>query len=195
MTRRDALHHVRAGIEAADRAGLRPIKINCVVVGGTNDDEAVAFAELARASGYHVRFIEYMPLDAEGTWDASRVVASSVLRERIDAVFGLVADDEHGPASNYRFADGAPGSVGFISSVSEPFCASCDRARITADGQFRTCLFALDETDLRGLLRSDATDGDIAAVLTDAVSRKWAGHRIGRDDFVRPARSMSQIGG
>ena len=195
LTRRDALDAVQRGISAAQDAGLLPIKINCVVMRGTNDDEAVAFAELARGTGHHVRFIEYMPLDAEQRWDADRVVASSELRAAIERAYPLVATDEHGPASTFHFADDAPGSIGFISSVSEPFCDSCNRIRVTADGQFRSCLFALDETDLRSLLRSDATDDAIADVIRDAVARKWSGHRIGQNDFVRPARSMSQIGG
>jgi cyclic pyranopterin phosphate synthase len=195
MTRRDALDDVRAGLEAAAAAGLQPIKVNCVVIAGTNDDEVVDFARLARETSYDVRFIEYMPLDAEQRWEQEKVVPSRDLEALIAATFPLVTSDEHGPARRFTFADGAPGSVGFISSVSEPFCASCDRVRITADGHLRTCLFAIDETDLRTPMRAGATDDELERLIRDAVTSKWAGHRIGRDDFERPKRSMSQIGG
>jgi cyclic pyranopterin phosphate synthase len=125
------------------------------------------------------------------------VVPSSELLGRIDAAFPLTRADENGadPARRYLFADGAPGSVGFISSVTEPFCGSCDRLRITADGHFRTCLFALDEYDVKGPLRSGADDSEVETIVRQAVARKWAGHRIAQPDFVAPARSMSQIGG
>jgi cyclic pyranopterin phosphate synthase len=196
MTRRDALDRVLEGLRAAEAAGLSPIKLNCVVIRGTNDDEVVDFARFARATGYDVRFIEFMPLDADGTWTRTSVVPSAEVLARIGEAFPLEAVD-HGPepAREFRFADGARGSVGVIASVTEPFCSSCDRIRVTADGQFRTCLFALDETDLRALVRGGASDDDIAAAIGDAVARKWAGHHIGARDFVRPARSMSMIGG
>jgi GTP 3',8-cyclase len=197
MTRRDALDAVLAGMDAAGRAGLSPLKVNCVVIAGTNDDEVVAFARLARRTGAEVRFIEYMPLDAEERWAGDRVVPSAELRRRIDAVFPLVASQGDGtqPARTYRFRDGAPGGVGFVSSVTEPFCESCNRIRITADGQLRACLFSLEETDLRSPLRAGADDGDLEALIRTGVRSKWAGHRIGRPDFVRPGRSMSMIGG
>jgi GTP 3',8-cyclase len=197
MTRRDALDRVLAGLDAARAAGLAPVKVNCVVMAGTNDDEVVAFAELARRTGAEVRFIEFMPLDAEERWSGDRVVPSSVLRGRIDTVYPLVAAGSSSPqpAHVFHFRDGAPGSVGFVSSVTEPFCDTCNRIRITADGQLRACLFALEETDLRGPLRSGADDGDLEALIRQAVAGKWAGHRIGRRDFVRPGRSMSMIGG
>ena len=195
LTRRDALGAVQRGLEEAERVGLSPIKINCVVIAGTNDDEVLDFARLARATGYGVRFIEYMPLDAEGIWDESKVAPSLTLRQLIHRTYPLVADDEGGPASRFAFADGAPGSIGFISSVTAPFCASCDRVRVTADGQLRSCLFATDETDLRGPMRSGASDAELVELIGGTIARKWAGHRIGRPDFVRPDRSMSQIGG
>jgi cyclic pyranopterin phosphate synthase len=196
MTRRDALESVLEGLQAADRAGFNPIKLNCVVIRGTNDDEVADFARLARRTGYEVRFIEYMPLDAEERWDQSSVVASGEIVEIIGREFPLVADDRNGgPAARYRFADGAPGRIGFIASVTEPFCESCNRVRVTADGQLRACLFALEESDLRTPMRSGATDDDLERVIRDAVWGKWAGHHIGRSDFVRPSRSMSQIGG
>jgi cyclic pyranopterin phosphate synthase len=196
MTRRDALDRVIAGIEAARGAGLTPIKVNCVVIGGTNDDEAVSFAELARRTGAEVRFIEFMPLDADERWSGDRVVPSSVLRARINAAFPLLpGGGVLQPAQVHGFADGAPGAIGFVSSVTEPFCDRCNRIRITADGQFRACLFAMEETDLRGPLRSGADDEELEVLVRSAVAGKWAGHRIGRDDFARPGRSMSMIGG
>ena len=196
MTRRDALDRVLAGIRAAAGAGLAPIKVNCVVLRGENDDEVLDFARLARSAGHEVRFIEYMPLDAERSWERGRVVPSRELYERIHAVFPLVRDgDEGSPAAVFRFADGAPGGMGFISSVTEPFCDTCNRVRLTADGQLRACLFALDETDLRGVLRQGESDADLERIVREAVWGKWAGHRINHPDFVRPDRSMSMIGG
>jgi cyclic pyranopterin phosphate synthase len=197
MTRRDALDRVLDGLEAAREAGLSPVKVNCVVIAGTNDDEVVAFADLARRTGAQVRFIEFMPLDADERWSGDRVVPSSVLRERIDAVHPLVAEGATSPqpAHVFRFRDGAPGALGFVSSVTEPFCDTCNRIRITADGQLRACLFALEETDLRGPIRTGADDVEVETLIREAVAGKWAGHRIGRRDFVRPGRSMSMIGG
>lgn len=196
MARRDALDRVMDGLRAAARAGLSPIKLNCVVVRGTNDHEVVDFARLARGTGYDVRFIEFMPLDADETWSADQVVPSREVLATIDAAFPLIAID-HGPepAREYAFADGAPGSVGVIASVTEPFCGSCNRIRVTADGNFRTCLFATDETDLRALLRGGASDADLDAAVRASVDAKWAGHSIGASGFTRPARSMSMIGG
>jgi len=196
MTRRDAFDYVMRGLQAARDAGLAPIKVNCVVIGGTNSDEVVDFARLARETGYEIRFIEFMPLDADEQWSMDRVVPSRDVLAAIDAVFPLVAVERHNePATVYRFADGAPGNVGVIPSVTEPFCESCDRIRITADGQFRSCLFSLDELDLRSMLRDGETDADIAAAITTAVGGKWAGHSIGARGFKRPARTMSSIGG
>jgi cyclic pyranopterin phosphate synthase len=196
MTLRDALDKVVEGIESAAAHGLGPIKINTVVMRGRNDDEAVAFARLARSTGYEVRFIEYMPLDAQGAWDETSVVPGAEVIATIEAMFPLVAEDGDGePATTYRFADGAPGRVGIIPSVTAPFCDSCDRLRLTADGQLRACLFSLDETDLRGPLRAGTDDDAIAELARACVASKWAGHRIGKADFVAPARSMSMIGG
>ena len=197
MTRRDALERVLTGLRAAIDAGLTPVKVNCVVLGGTNDDEAVPFARMARDTGVEVRFIEYMPLDAEQRWERRRVVPSANLRHRIDAVHPLIPANgaRRQPATVFRFADGAPGSVGFISSVTEPFCDTCNRIRITAEGQFRSCLFAMEETDLRGPLRSGASDHQLEELIREAVRSKWAGHRINHPDFARPGRSMSMIGG
>ncbi|HEX9696555.1 MAG TPA: GTP 3',8-cyclase MoaA [Actinomycetota bacterium] len=196
MTRRDALHAVMDGLRAAENAGLAPIKLNCVVIRGTNDAEITDFARFARETGYQVRFIEFMPLDADETWERSAVVPSAEVLARIAQEFPL-EPVAHGPepATVYRFADDAPGGVGVISSVTEPFCESCNRIRITAEGQLRNCLFALSETDLRALLRGGASDDDIAAAITKNVAGKWRGHLIDRPGFVRPKRSMSMIGG
>src|SRR5947209_9219138 len=168
MTRRDALDRVLAGLRAAEAAGLTPIKINCVVIGGTNEDEVVEFARWARETGYQVRFIEYMPLDAQHAWERAKVVPGSRILEAIGATYPLSADG-HGnePAARYRFADGAPGAVGFISAVTEPFCDSCNRMRITAEGMFRSCLFSLEETDLRGPIRSGADDAELERLIRD----------------------------
>ncbi|MBA2575845.1 MAG: GTP 3',8-cyclase MoaA [Euzebyaceae bacterium] len=198
MTRRDALAGVLAGLRAADEAGLRPVKLNTVVIRGTNDDELLDFARLARETGYEVRFIEYMPLDAEEKWTRELVVPAREVLDRIAATFPL-RDARHDPgpepATTFTFADGAPGAVGVIPSVTEPFCDACNRIRITPEGGFRTCLFSLGETDLRGPLRAGASDADLAALMTEAVRGKWAGHKINDADFVRPAKSMSMIGG
>ncbi len=196
MTRRDALDKVLAGLKAAEDAGLTPIKINCVVIGGTNDDEVVDFARWARETGYEVRFIEYMPLDADHAWERAKVVPSARVLERIDAIHPLVASG-HGnePAASYRFADGAPGAIGVIAAVTEPFCETCNRLRLTAEGMVRACLFALEETDLRGPMRAGASDEELEELVRRTVWRKWSGHRINHPDFVQPERSMSMIGG
>ena len=196
MTRRDALDKVLAGIRAAEAAGLTPIKINTVVIGGTNDDEVVDFARWARETGYEVRFIEYMPLDAQHAWERAKVVSGARILDAIDAAFPLAArHHDMEPATTYAFADGSPGTVGVIASVTEPFCDTCNRLRLTAEGQFRTCLFALDETDLRGPMRDGASDDELETMIRAAVWKKWSGHRVNHPDFVQPARSMSAIGG
>ena len=196
ITRRDALDRVRAGMVAAAEAGFSPVKLNCVLMAGTNDDEVVDFARLARDTGYDVRFIEYMPLDADHAWERAKVVPSRIVREAIDAVFALIPRDRGSePATTYDFSDGAPGSVGFISSVTEPFCSTCNRVRITPEGRLRVCLFSLEETDLRDPMRRGAPDEEIEAVIAGAVLAKWAGHRINHPDFVQPVRTMSAIGG
>jgi cyclic pyranopterin phosphate synthase len=196
MTRRDALDKVFAGLQAAQDAGLTPIKINCVVIGGENQDEVVDFAAWARQTGYVVRFIEYMPLDAEHAWERAKVVPSRQIVDAIDRVFPLASEGpDHEPAATYRFADGAPGGIGVIASVTEPFCETCNRLRLTAEGQVRSCLFALEELDLREALRGGAADGELASIIRTAVWRKWSGHRINHPDFVQPERSMSMIGG
>ena len=195
LTRRDRLDEVLDGIDAAIEAGLHPVKVNVVTMRGVNDDEAVDFATYGRERGVQPRFIEFMPLDADGTWQRDKVVPAAETVAAIDAVYPL-EEVPHGPepATRYRYRDGA-GEIGVIPSVTRPFCGDCDRVRITADGQFRTCLFAVDETDLRAVLRSDARDDDLAAAIERAVGTKWAGHSIGQVSFTKPRRSMSQIGG
>jgi cyclic pyranopterin phosphate synthase len=195
ITRRDALPAVLDGIAAAKAAGFDPVKVNCVLIRGVNDDEVVDFAAFGREHGVSIRFIEFMPLDAQDQWQAGSVVPSQEVLDTIARRFPI-EPVAHGPepASRFRYADGA-GEIGVIASVTQPFCASCDRVRITADGQFRTCLFALDETDLRAVLRGGGSDDDVEAAIRTAVAGKWAGHQIGNVTFVRPPRSMSQIGG
>jgi cyclic pyranopterin phosphate synthase len=196
MTRRDALDRVLEGIRAARVAGLRPIKVNCVVIAGQNDDEVVAFARWARETDVFVRFIEYMPLDAGHAWERSKVVPSASVLEAIEAAYPLTREGpDHEPATSFRFADGAPGGIGVIASVTEPFCDDCNRLRVTAEGQLRACLFALEETDLRGPMRSGTSDEELQVLIRDNVWRKWSGHRINLPDFVQPERSMSAIGG
>jgi cyclic pyranopterin phosphate synthase len=195
ITRRDALDEVLNGISAAVKAGLDPVKVNVVVVRGWNEDEIVDFAEFGRQTGVQPRFIEFMPLDASGTWSMEQVVGADEIVAAVDAVYPL-EEVEHGPepASRWRYKDGA-GEIGVIPSVTKPFCGDCDRVRLTAEGSFMTCLFARDDYDFRTAMRSGATDDELAELAARAVGLKWAGHRIGKVDFVRPRRSMSQIGG
>ena len=196
ITRRDELDKVLEGIDAAVSAGLAPVKINCVVMRGVNDDEIVDFARFGRERGVTVRFIEFMPLDAQGEWTNEQVVTKAEIVAAIGDVFPLepVAERESDPAARWRYVDGG-GEFGVIPSVTEAFCESCDRVRLTADGMLRHCLFATRELDLRTLLRNGATDDDIAAAITAEVGAKWAGHQINQVHFIRPSRSMSQIGG
>ena len=195
LTLRDGLARVLDGIEAALAAGLSPVKINVVVMRGVNDDELVDFARFGRELGVTVRFIEFMPLDAEEAWSEAAVVSQEEILATIDAVYPLEPPARsNAPATRFRYMDGG-GEIGVVASVTQSFCDSCDRIRLTADGQFRNCLFATEEFDLRGLLRSGASDDEVTDLVERAVAAKWAGHGIGRVDFIRPARSMSQIGG
>ena len=196
MTRRDELDHVLDGIDAAIDAGFDPVKVNAVVQRGVNDDEVVDLATFGRERGVEVRFIEFMPLDAQASWDLTQVVGQDEIVAKIAAVYPLEQVPARGaaPADRWRYLDGK-GTIGVIPSVTKPFCGDCDRVRITADGQFRTCLFATTEFDLRALLRNGATDEELAAEIRRAVGTKWAGHNIGNVAFVRPRRTMSQIGG
>lgn len=198
LTRRDALVQVLRGIDAADAAGLRPISINCVVIRGRNDREAVDFARLARERGFEVRFIEFMPLEHGARWGRDVMVPGHELRERIGAAHPLRPRpdrDPHRPSRDWVFADGAPGMLGFIDSVTEPFCEACNRIRLTADGKIRTCLFSLREHDLLGAMRAGADDAEVVGLLTGAVSTKELKHHITDGMFVKPERTMSRIGG
>jgi GTP 3',8-cyclase len=196
ITRRDGLERVLRGIDASLEAGLAPVKINTVVVRGFNDDEVLPMARWARDLGVELRFIEFMPLDAPGEWTRDQVVPAGEILATLEEEFGLVPPEVRGsaPAERYRYRDGN-GSVGIIASVTRAFCAQCDRVRLTADGQVRTCLFATTEYDLRAALRSGGDDEAVARCYLDAVARKQWGHRINEPDFVQPARGMSQIGG
>ena len=196
MTRRDELANVLAGIAEAQAAGFSPVKVNAVIERGVNDDEILDLATYGRDNGVEVRFIEFMPLDATNEWQRNQVVTQQEIVDTIAAVYPLELIPARGaaPADRWRYLDGK-GTVGVIPSVSQPFCGDCDRVRLTADGQFRTCLFSTTEFDLRKLMRNGASDDDIAAEIKRAVGTKWAGHNIGNVTFVRPRRSMSQIGG
>ncbi|MEV6978512.1 GTP 3',8-cyclase MoaA [Kitasatospora sp. NPDC093806] len=196
LTRRDRLADVLAGLTAARAAGLAPVKVNAVPVRGVNDDELADLLEFALAHGYRMRFIESMPLDAQGAWDRDRMVTAAEVLARLGERFELVPAGRpgHAPAEEWRIA-GTDAVVGVIASVTRPFCGGCDRVRLTADGQLRNCLFATEESDLRALLRGGAGDDRIEAAWRAAVARKGPGHAIGAADFVRPDRPMSAIGG
>jgi GTP 3',8-cyclase len=196
ITRRDALDQVLAGIDAALEAGFDPVKINCVLMRGVNDDEIIDLAAFGRERGVVVRFIEFMPLDASDEWGADKVVPASEVVAAIDAVYPLAPVAVRGdqPAERFTYRDGR-GEVGVIASVTRSFCGSCDRVRITAEGMFRNCLFAVRETDLRAILRGGGSDDDLAGAIAADVGTKWAGHSIGQVHFIKPVRSMSQIGG
>ena len=197
MTRRDALPQVLAGLETlASHPEAHPIKVNAVAMRGFTEDEVLPFAEFAREHPYEIRFIEFMPLDADHAWSRDQVLSGDEIRAIIHAVHPLEPEPREPSATArvYRFADGR-GRVGFINPVSEPFCGDCNRIRLTADGRLRTCLFSLNETDLRGPLRAGATDADLEQIVRDAVWRKELKHHVNDPGFVQPARTMSAIGG
>jgi cyclic pyranopterin phosphate synthase len=195
ITLRDDMRKVISGIEASLEAGLSPVKINVVVMRGINDDEIVDFAKFGRDMGVIVRFIEFMPLDADENWSTSSVVTLKEIFSTINSVYPLEEiERSNAPASGFRYLDNK-GEIGIVASVSQKFCATCDRIRITADGQFRNCLFSNEEFNLKEALRSGNTDKEICELLELAVLAKREGHGIGNVDFIRPARSMSQIGG
>ena len=196
LTRRDRLGDVESGLRAAAEAGLTPVKVNAVAMRGVNDDSVAEVLRWCLERGYELRFIEQMPLDAQHAWDRSAVVTAAEVRERLQRRFTLTPLPGRGsaPAQRYLVDDG-PGTVGIIASVTEPFCQACDRTRLTADGQVRNCLFSNRETDLRGPLRSGATDEQLAALIRGEMWRKAPGHGIGRADFHQPDRPMSAIGG
>jgi cyclic pyranopterin phosphate synthase len=197
LTRRDALHKVLAGLEAAQaHPELRPIKVNVVAIRGFTEDEVLRFAAFARERPYEVRFIEFMPLDADQAWSEDKVLPNAEVRAIIESRYPLVAlgRERHGTSRRWAFADGQ-GEIGFISPVSQPFCGDCNRIRLTAEGMLRTCLFSLHETDLRAPLRAGASDDELEQIVRDAVWRKELKHHVGERGFRQPARSMSQIGG
>jgi len=197
LARRDRFAEVIDGLEAAREAGFAPIKVNAVLMRGVNDDEVVPLARWAREQGFELRTIEWMPLDYQHSWDRSQLVPGDEIVARIAEVFPLEpeeGDDPSAPARTFRYLDGA-GRVGVIASVTRPFCGRCDRIRLTADGQVRTCLFALREYDFRSLMRSGGSDDAIEALLRAAVLRKQPGHLISQPGFVQPERGMSAIGG
>lgn len=195
ITGADALPRVLEGIRVAAAVGLRPIKLNCVVIRGLNDDEIEALTEFALENEVHLRFIEFMPLDGDRRWSPAAVVPASEILDRLRRAFVIEPLESDGPATTWKVAGEERASVGVIASVTEPFCARCDRIRLTADGQLMTCLFAIDETDLKSLLRTGATDEQIARTVEEAVANKWAGHSIGTKGFVQPSRPMYAIGG
>ncbi|MFI6447097.1 GTP 3',8-cyclase MoaA [Kitasatospora sp. NPDC050543] len=196
ITRRDRIADVFAGLAAARAAGLAPVKVNAVPVRGVNEDEITDLVEFAAGHGYRMRFIESMPLDAQGAWDRSKMISADELLEILGARWELVPVGRHGnaPAEEWRIA-GTDTVVGVIASVTRPFCGGCDRVRLTADGQLRNCLFATTESDLRALLRDGADDAAIEAAWRNTIARKGPGHDINSADFVQPDRPMSAIGG
>jgi cyclic pyranopterin phosphate synthase len=196
MTRRDELERVLDGIEAAKEAGFAPVKINVVIERGTNDDEILDLAEYGRKNDVEIRFIEFMPLDASGHWMNDKVVSQDEIVAMVGAVHPIDQVPARGaaPADRWRYRDGK-GMIGIIPTITKPFCGDCDRVRLTADGKFRTCLFATDEFDLLTMMRSGATDDQLVVEIQRAVGTKWAGHQINQVNFIRPTRSMSQIGG
>jgi cyclic pyranopterin phosphate synthase len=198
LTRRDRLHDVELGLKAATAAGLVPVKVNAVAMRGINDHSIADLLQWCLDRGYELRFIEQMPLDAQHGWDASTMISSEEIRGRLEERFELTAQPvaERGSAPAELFlVNGGPATVGIIASVSAPFCAACDRTRLTADGQVRNCLFSQKETDLLGPLRSGASDEELAALVQGEMWRKAPGHGIGTADFVQPDRPMSAIGG
>jgi cyclic pyranopterin phosphate synthase len=198
LTRRDRLTDVEKGLAAAAEAGLTPVKVNAVAMRGVNDAAVGEVLAWCLDRGYELRFIEQMPLDAQHAWDRALMVTADEVRSRLTERFELtpLPSRERGSAPAERFlVDGGPATVGIIASVSEPFCAACDRTRLTADGQVRNCLFSEVETDLRGPMRDGASDEELAALIQGEMWRKKRGHGIGDPDFRQPDRPMSSIGG
>ena len=198
ITRRDDLAKVLRGIETCLRLGYGPVKLNAVAVKGLTEPDVVPIARYCRERGIEPRFIEFMPLDAQHLWDRARVVTADdiirLLSHEISPLIEIPDRDPRAPATEYRYADGI-GSVGFIASVTRPFCMNCNRIRLTSDGKLRYCLFAIEEADIKSLLRSGASDDDVAAMIRSNVTQKWAGHEINSVRFVPPPRPMYAIGG
>jgi cyclic pyranopterin phosphate synthase len=198
ITRRDELDRVLEGLALVKRLGFGPIKINAVAVKDLVEPDLVPLARFGRENGFEIRFIEFMPLDAQGIWDRSRVLTAGEIIETLSREVAPLIEipdrDPRAPATEYRYSDGG-GAIGFIASVSRPFCQNCNRIRLTADGNLRYCLFALEETDVKGLLRGGASDDEIAALIRATVQAKWEGHEINSARFVPPPRPMYAIGG
>lgn len=198
IARRDQFDRVMAGIHAAKRIGYGPIKINAVAVKGLVEPDIVPLARFGREHGIEIRYIEFMPLDGQGVWDRGRVLTAdemiAMLAREIGPLEPVPDPDPRAPATEYRFADGI-GAVGFISSVSKPFCLNCNRIRLTADGKLRYCLFAIEEMDVRGILRSGGGDEDLERAIRANIAAKWIGHEINSAKFVAPPRPMYAIGG
>jgi cyclic pyranopterin phosphate synthase len=197
IARRDRLSDVLDGLAGAEAAGLTPVKVNAVLVRGVNDDEAVPLLRWALDHGYLLRFIEQMPLDAQHGWDRSQMVDADEILDRLGEAFTLtdVPEDRGSAPAEEWLVDGGPGRVGVIGSVTRPFCAACDRVRLTADGQLRNCLFAREESDLRAAMRGGADDAELASRMRASLLAKRAGHGIGDPGFLQPDRPMSAIGG
>ena len=198
ITRRDDLPKVLEGLETARQLGFDPIKINVVAVKNLIEPDMVPMARFGREFGYEIRFIEFMPLDAQGLWDKTKVLMAGDIIERLSQEISPLIEmpdrDMRAPATEYRYADGI-GTVGFVASVSRPFCLNCNRLRLTSDGHLRYCLFAIEETDIKSLLRSNAPDAAIAAAIRRNVDGKWIGHEIHSTKFIPPPRPMYSIGG
>ena len=198
ITRRQGYEQVIAGIQTAQKVGFNPVKVNAVAVRGLTEDEIVPFGNFARRTGVEIRFIEFMPLDADNAWQREKVLFAREIVEALErGIMPLVprpGQDPHAPASEFMFADGI-GKIGFIASVSRPFCMSCDRFRITADGKLRNCLFSLDETDVKMMLRAGAPDAEIVQAIRESIAAKKEGHEINTARFIQPARPMYSIGG
>jgi GTP 3',8-cyclase len=198
LTRRTGFEKVIEGILAARDAGFRPVKVNAVAMRGVTEDDVVPLAEFARTHGLELRFIEYMPLDAGHLWEREKVLFAADILELLERGIGPLVpsadQDPRAPALDYEYADGR-GRVGFIASISRPFCMSCNRIRLTSDGKLRNCLFSLEETDIRGLLRRNAPDAEIVRAIRDSVASKWEGHEINTARFIQPERLMHSIGG
>ncbi len=199
ITRRPGLEQVLEGIHAARLAGFKPVKINAVAMKGITEDAVIPLARLSREHGLEPRFIEYMPLDAGNQWERDKVLFASDILEILASAFGPLVpapdQDPRAPAQDYVYTDGNPGRVGIIASVSRPFCMSCNRVRITADGKLRNCLFAHDETDIRALIRDGANDEALRTAVQASVAAKRAGHEINTAQFIKPERLMHSIGG
>jgi cyclic pyranopterin phosphate synthase len=198
LTRRPGVEHVIEGILAAKEAGFDPVKINAVAIRGETEEDVVPLARFARKHGLELRFIEYMPLDAGHRWERDKVLFAAdiidMLVEGIGPLAPVSNPDPRAPALDYEYADGG-GKVGLIASISRPFCLSCNRLRLTSDGKLRNCLFSLEESDVRGLLRGGASDDLIAQTIRDCVASKWEGHEINTARFIQPERLMHSIGG